>query len=93
MLVEHLYFRRQSGFDWTKWQDRKYLPVGLAALVSFLLGWAGAIIGMYQLWYVGPVAKRVADGYGADIGTWLAIGFTLVSFPPLRWLELKKFGK
>ena len=93
MLIEHLYFRRQKGFDWTKWEDTKYLPIGIAALISFLIGWVGAIIGMFQIWYVGPVAKPIGGGFGADIGVWLAICFTLVSFPPLRFLELKKIGK
>ena len=92
MLEEHLIFRRSRGFDWTKWEDQKYLPIGMAALVSFLIGWAGAIIGMYQAWYIGPVAVRVG-GIGADIGAWLGIGFTVVVFPPLRYLELKKIGR
>lgn len=93
MLCEHLIFRRTKGFDWTKWEDQKYLPIGFAALASFLIGWAGAIIGMSQAWYVGPVAKRVGGGTGADIGIWLGCGFALFTFPPLRWLELKKIGR
>lgn len=93
VLEEHLIFRRRRGFAWTKWEDRKHLPIGVAALVSFLIGWAGAIIGMYQVWYTGPVAHRVGDGYGADIGIWLGIGFTVVVFPPLRYLELKTIGR
>ena len=93
MLVEHTVFRRNKGFDWTRWEDKKYLPIGFAALTSFLIGWAGAIIGMYQAWYAGPLAHRVGDGFGADIGIWIAIGFTLVTFPPLRYLELKKIGR
>jgi purine-cytosine permease-like protein len=93
VLEEHFIFRRSRGFDWTKWEDVKNLPVGAAALLSFLIGWAGAIIGMYQVWYVGPVAHQVADGFGADIGIWLGIGFTVVVFPPLRNLELKMIGR
>ncbi|KAG8527576.1 uncharacterized protein KY384_007729 [Bacidia gigantensis] len=93
VVEETLIFRRSRGFDWTKWEDQKYLPVGAAALLSFLIGWAGAIIGMYQVWYVGPVAQQAGDGYGADIGIWLALGFTLVVFPPLRFLELKTIGR
>lgn len=94
MLEEHLLFRklRGVGFDWAAWEDRSKLPLGVAALCSFLIGWVGAIIGMYQVWWVGPLAKDVG-GYGADIGTWVAIAFTLVTFPPLRWLELRKFGR
>ena len=93
VLEEQLIFRRRFGFDWTKWEDQKYLPIGAAALTSFLIGWAGAIIGMFQAWYVGPVAVRVGDGYGADIGIWLGIAFAMVTYAPLRWLELKKIGR
>lgn len=94
MLEEHVLFRflRRVPFDWSAWEDRKRLPLGVAALVAFLVGWAGAIIGMYQAWYAGPVAKDIG-GYGGDIGTWVAIAFTCVTFPPLRWLELKFVGR
>lgn len=94
VLMEHLIFRRggsgSRGIDWTKWQDKDYLPIGYAALVSFLLGWVGAILGMYQVWYTGPLA--VISG-PADVGVWVGTGFTVVSFLPLRWLELKFVGR
>ncbi|KAL9577155.1 MAG: hypothetical protein Q9203_007565 [Teloschistes exilis] len=95
VLQEHLMFRRPGlagGFDWTAWEDKTRLPLGLAALVAFLVGWAGAIIGMYQNWYMGPVAAKIG-GIGADIGVWLGCAFALVVFPPLRYLELKKYGR
>ncbi|KAK3316818.1 permease for cytosine/purines, uracil, thiamine, allantoin-domain-containing protein [Apodospora peruviana] len=90
VVMEHVLFRRNKEFDWARWEDKKYLPIGLAALVAFLLGWVGAILGMYQAWYVGPLAEKAG---GSDIGLWLGCGFALVSYPPLRWLELKKFGR
>lgn len=90
VLQEHLIFRRKMGFDWTKWEDKKHLPLGIAALISFLLGWLGAVLGMYQVWYVGRLAELAG---GCDIGVWVGCGFTLISFPPLRWLELKWFGR
>ena len=94
VLEEHLLFHKLSGksFDWTSYENKGRLPIGLAALLSFLIGLAGAVVGMYQIWYTGPVALQVG-GFGADIGAWLAIGFTGILFPPLRWLELKKFGR
>ena len=92
VLEEHLIFRRNRGFDWAAWENKKYLPVGAAALTSFFVGWAGAIIGMYQVWYIGPVAKLVG-GIGADIGIWLGMGFALLTFPPLRYLELRYIGR
>jgi purine-cytosine permease-like protein len=88
---EHLIFRRKKlGFDWTLWEDKKHLPVGIAALIAFLLGWLGAILGMYQVWYVGPLAELAGH---ADVGMWVGCGFTLISYAPLRYLELKKFGR
>ncbi len=93
-LEEHLLFHKLRGvpFDWTAWEDKKRLPIGAAALFAWLVGWAGAIIGMYQVWYAGPVALKIG-GYGGDIGAWMAIAFAGVVFPPLRYMELKKFGR
>jgi len=90
VLEEHLLFRWNRPFDWARWADRQYLPVGVAAFNAFLLGWTGAILGMYQVWYVGPLAKKA--GF-CDIGLWLGSGFTLISYPPMRWLELKIIGR
>lgn len=98
VVEEHVLFKRALfggtplGYDWAAWEHPRKLPVGIAALTAFLIGWAGAIIGMYQNWYVGPVAKRV-NGGGADIGDWLAIGMCGVIYPGLRWLEIRKFGR
>jgi purine-cytosine permease-like protein len=90
VLEEHLIFRRQSGFQWSDWESKKRLPVGLAAFTSFLFGWVGAILGMYQAYYVGKLAELAG---GSDVGMWVGCGFTLLVFPPLRYLELKKFGR
>ncbi|KAK1758021.1 putative purine-cytosine transporter [Echria macrotheca] len=90
VAMEHVLFRGRRGFDWERWEDKKYLPVGVAALAAFLLGWVGAILGMYQVWYVGPLAERAGM---SDIGLWVGCGFTLVSYPPMRWAELKMLGR
>ena len=94
VLEEHLIFHVWRGvpFDWTAWEDRRRLPLGIAALISFLIGWVGAIVGMDQVWYAGPVAVRIGD-YGGDIGAWIAIAFTAIIYPPLRFLEMKKIGR
>lgn len=94
VFEEHIFFHTLRGvpFDWSAWEDKKRLPVGVAALLSFFIGWAGAIVGMDQVWYQGPVGSKIG-GYGGDIGAWLAIAFTCVAYPPLRYLELKKFGR
>ncbi|CAF9922496.1 MAG: hypothetical protein ALECFALPRED_002102 [Alectoria fallacina] len=92
VLEEHLIFRRNRGFDWSGWENKNHLPAGAAALTAFFIGWAGAIIGMSQAWYIGPVAKLVG-GIGADIGIWLGMGFALLTFPALRYLELKQLSR
>lgn len=90
VVQEHVIFRRNKGFDWTKWEDRSYLPIGWAALAAFLLGWLGAVLGMYQIWYVGRLAELAGL---ADVGVWVGCGFALISFPPLRYLELRLIGR
>jgi purine-cytosine permease-like protein len=90
VLEEHLLFRWNRGFDWARWEDKEYLPLGISALVSFLAGWAGAILGMHQAWYVGPLAQKAGL---SDIGLWVGCGFAIVSYPPMRWLELKLVGR
>ena len=66
ILEEQIIFRRRTGYDWTIWNQQNKLPVGIAALVAFLVGWAGAILCMAQVWYIGPIAKQVGE-YGADV--------------------------
>ena len=94
VLEEHLLFHVLRGvpFDWAAWEDKTKLPLGAAALFAWLVGWAGAIIGMDQAWYQGPIALKIG-GYGGDIGGWMSIAFACVTYPPLRYLELKKFGR
>ncbi|PYH47822.1 purine-cytosine permease family protein [Aspergillus saccharolyticus JOP 1030-1] len=91
-LEEHLIFRRNRGFDWDAWADRAKLPLGIAALTAFLIGWAGAIVCMDQVWYVGPIAKMVGS-YGADLGIWVGCSWAMLVYPPLRYFELKKFDR
>ena len=56
----------RRGWNWENWDCQERLPVGIAALIAFLVGWAGAILCMAQVWYVGPIAREVGD-YGADV--------------------------
>ena len=92
LLEEFCIFTRRKAFDWTAWEDRTRLPVGIAALIAFLVGWAGAILCMAQVWYVGPIAKLVGD-YGADMGNYVGFAWAALVFPPLRWWELRRFGR
>ncbi|KAL4894007.1 permease for cytosine/purines, uracil, thiamine, allantoin-domain-containing protein [Aspergillus ambiguus] len=90
-VQEDLIFKRCKRYDWDAWNDRHKLPVGIASTAAFLIGWAGAIVGMNQIYYTGPVAQLV--GESCDLGIWLGMGFTGVVFPPLRILELKVVGR
>ncbi|KAK5728663.1 Vitamin B6 transporter [Elasticomyces elasticus] len=90
VIEEHLLVRRGVEQDWTAWNDKSNWPIAIAALIAFLLGWIGAILDMYEVWYVGPLAN--ASG-GADVGMRFGRLFVLVSFPPLRRLELGKSGR
>ena len=63
-------------------------PLSLASC----FGIAGAVISMGQTWYVGPIAKKLSP-VGGDMGVEFAAIFTGVVYPPLRWLEIRKWGR
>lgn len=94
VFEEHLIFRSGPSlmYDWTVWDNVAKLPIGIAALISFLVGWAGAILCMAQVWYTGPIAKLVGD-YGADMGNYVGFSWAALIYPPLRWIELRKFKR
>ena len=80
-VEEQTIFRRnRGGYDWTVWNQQGKLPVGLAALVAFLVGWAGAILCMAQVWYIGPIAKEVGEN-GADVCFFFLPFFVRSFFP------------
>lgn len=90
VLLEHWCFKRLGRIDWAMWSHPKKLSSGWAAVSAFLLGWTGAIIGMYQTWFVGPLAKAAGS---SDVGMWIGTSFTLLAYVPLRYLELKMIGR
>ncbi|KAF1954941.1 hypothetical protein CC80DRAFT_549660 [Byssothecium circinans] len=92
ILEEHFIFRRKTGFNWAVWNERRKLPLGIAAFIAFVVGWVGAILCMAQVWYIGPIAKLVGD-HGADMGNYVGFAWAAVVFPPIRCWELKKFGR
>ena len=105
-LMEHLVFRRyfqslyrlqhspetDGGFEWASWNDRNRLPIGIASLLAFLVGWAGAIISMAQVWYIGPLAVDVGE-FGADMGNYVGFAWAVLVYLPARYLELRRFGR
>ncbi|KAL4873302.1 hypothetical protein BDV12DRAFT_100162 [Aspergillus spectabilis] len=95
ILEERFIFRRgesASGYNWLIWDDPSKHPIGIAALIAFLVGWAGAILCMAQVWYIGPLAGLVGE-YGADMGNYVGFSWAALIYPPLRYLELKWFGR
>ena len=80
------------GWAWDDWNVQRRLPVGLAAILAFLIGWVGAILCMAQVWYIGPLARLVGE-HGADMGNYVGFAWAALVFPPLRYLEIKKFGR
>ncbi len=93
-LEEQLIFRRRMNpsYVWSDWNKPGKLPVGIAALAAFLVGWVGAILCMAQFYYIGPLAKLVGDN-GADMGNYVGFAWAALVYPPLRYLELKKFSR
>lgn len=51
VIEQDVLFNRNRDYDWSIWNNRRKLPVGVAASVSFLVGWAGAIVGMVSTLY------------------------------------------
>ncbi|RDW91817.1 hypothetical protein BP5796_01211 [Coleophoma crateriformis] len=92
-LQEEWLFRRRRNptkpYDWAAWDNRNLLPMGIAAFTTFLIGWAAAILCMSQAYYIGPIAALVP----ADMGLPVAAAWSAIVYPPLRYMELKKFGR
>ncbi|CAF0713109.1 unnamed protein product [Adineta steineri] len=93
VVEEHLLFRRYSfkNYNFNIWNNRKSLSIGIAAILSGLVGIVGIALGMTQTWFTGPIAKAIAGDsgeQGADVGLELGFVFTAVSFPLFRSIEL-----
>ncbi|CCF57290.1 hypothetical protein KAFR_0C02970 [Kazachstania africana CBS 2517] len=87
---KHLKYKHR--YNWDKWDDYEVLTHGYAATVSFLIGIVGVVVGMAQVYWIGPVARKIGE-YGGDIAMWLCMGICGVVYPPLRYIELKRFGR
>jgi purine-cytosine permease-like protein len=105
VLLEHWIYRRTRGYDLDLWWSQKGLPYGIAASVSFACAVVLAIMSMSQVWYVGPIALAAGgEPYGVDLGwcvvrsdpyavNFQAAALAGVTYPPLRYLELKYVGR
>ncbi|KAI0685083.1 cytosine-purine permease [Cytidiella melzeri] len=94
---EHFIFRRKNGplggYNLDEWDMPSRLPLGIAGITAGCFGVAGAVVGMSEVWYVGPLGKAAGGFFGTDLGFELAAGFAAVTFPPLRWLEIRLTGR
>ncbi|ABN65447.1 predicted protein [Scheffersomyces stipitis CBS 6054] len=84
---------KNQHYNFEIWNDYDRLTHGFAATASFIVGAAGAAVGMSQTYWIGPVALAMGGAYGGDIAMWLCMGFSGVAYPGLRYLELKKYGR
>jgi NCS1 nucleoside transporter family len=98
LLEENFLFRRRKlpgchdGYDWSLWNDKRHMPsIYWAAFAAYLCGIAGAIVGMCQTYFVGPIAAKLGS-YGGDIGIFLSFGFTALVYPVFRNVEIKIVG-
>lgn len=92
-LIKSKESRRNQYYNFKIWHDYDKLSRGLASTAAFIVGAAGAAIGMAQVYWVGPLARLCGGEFGGDIAMWLCMGLSGVVFPWLRYWELKKFGR
>ncbi|KAI2472521.1 purine-cytosine permease [Annulohypoxylon bovei var. microspora] len=95
-LTEHFIFRRGSmaRYHPEDYVEPKKLPPGIAAIAAFCIGVMGAVLGMAQVWFTGPIGKLCgAPGYGGDVGFEMAFAFTALSYAGLRAAELAYFKR
>lgn len=92
-LSEHfIYIGGLTKYDVTLYDQPSKLPPGIAALFAFACGIAGAVVGMSQIWWTGPIAKKIGE-YTGDIGFELAFSFAFIAFNATRPFEKKYFGR
>lgn len=93
-LAQHfLFYRSINAYRPEIYNIPSKLPPGLAAIVAFCFGVMGAVLGMSQVWFTGPIGKRAGGRFGGDVGFELAFAFGGTSYVVLRWLELRYFGR
>ncbi|KAI0652315.1 cytosine-purine permease [Trametes meyenii] len=97
VVEEHFIFRRKGGplggYNLDDWDTPSRLPLGAAGILAGCFGVAGAFVGMSEVWFTGPLAKKAGAEFGADLGFELAAAFAAVTYPPLRWLEIRLTGR
>ncbi|KAB8236441.1 purine-cytosine permease family protein [Aspergillus alliaceus] len=93
LAIEHFWFRpRLGGYDLSAWQDKKRMPVGIAATAALVIGIVFSFLGMSQTWYLSPVAKRIGKN-GGDVGNYLVFASVMVFYPIFRTVEIRIFKR
>ena len=95
MLEEHWIFRKGkwSNYDLDSYNKPDQLPRGFAAIGAIAFGIMGAVLGMAQLWFVGPIGKKIGlPIYGGDIGFELSGAFAGIVYPIFRTIEKRAYG-
>lgn len=93
-LPEHIIYRRGfSGYNPGDYMDRSRLPVGFAAVLAFGFGIMGAVLGMAQVWFTGPIGKLCGTEFGGDVGFELAFSFAATSYIIMRYFERRYFHR
>lgn len=85
LVIEHVRFRR-GQYNAADWDNPRRLPLGWAALIAFLIGLIGVVLGAAQTEFTGPIAKHFD---GMDLGFELGVLFAAVSYLILRPIELR----
>lgn len=92
-LSEHFVFKKRQ-YDISIYNTPHLLPRGMAAIAAFCFGVFGAVMGMAQVWFIGPVGKKIGSpAYGGDVGFELAFAFAGVAYLVLRTFEKRSFGR
>lgn len=94
-LPEHFFFRRGfKGYNPDDYEQADKLPVGIAAGVAFAAGIGGAVLGMSQFYWVGPIGKLCGVApFGGDVGFEMAFAFAFVTYCCLRPFEKARFRR
>ena len=92
-LTDHFLFKRgMTGYHIPSYDQPSQLPPGLAAIFAFCMGVCGMVLGMSQVWFVGPIALHAGAGeFGGDVGFELAFAFAAVTYAVCRPLEKRWF--